>query len=64
MFAILSSIAGVIFWIAFRKLDKEENRLNDMRRNNETDAIRHQEGIGAQYGQAPAPATSNEKSIV
>jgi len=64
VFAILSSIAGVIFWIAFRKLDKEENRLNDMRRNNETDAIRHQEGIGAQYGQAPAPATSNEKSIV
>jgi len=32
VFAGLSFVAGILFWFLFRKLDAEENALNDMRR--------------------------------
>jgi len=31
-FAVISFVAGILFWFLFRKLDAEEHQLNDMRR--------------------------------
>lgn len=31
-FAVISFVAGCLFWFLFKKLDSEEHQLNDMRR--------------------------------
>jgi len=53
-FAVISFIAGCLFWFFFKKLDSEEHELNDMRR---WDPSAHTTSGGQ------APAASDEKHL-